>query len=53
MTTNRPSRWLRSFALLGAIGLVAAACGDDDDATDGATDATETTGIARHRNHGR
>ncbi len=43
MTTNRPSRWLRSFALLGAIGLAAAACGDDDDATDGATDATETT----------
>ena len=43
MTTNRPSRWLRSFALLAAIGLVAAACGDDDDATDGATDATETT----------
>jgi raffinose/stachyose/melibiose transport system substrate-binding protein len=43
MTTNRPSRWIRSLALLGALGLVAAACGDDDDATDGATDATDAT----------
>jgi hypothetical protein len=43
MTTNRPSRWIWSLALLGALGLVAAACGDDDDATDGATDATDAT----------